>query len=388
MSSSMLTSVPVQGPSPEKAANDGRTAPVPSSVIGQRGDRIVALDALRFIAAFMVLLYHLTGRPAGGPTDAWGESVREVFPAIQKVTQFGWLGVEMFFVISGFAICMSAWGRSLGEFFRSRVVRVYPAYWAAVLLTFTVVSIWPMMRGPVRFNDMLVNLTMLHQPLGVPAMDGVYWTLWAELKFYLLFALVVWQGLTYRRVVIFCCSWTVAAAVAISLDSPLLIEITQPSAAPFFIAGVALYMIRKFGSDFTLWGIVGVSWLIGQHHAVYFPHGIVKKNVDTDQALAIAGFITLVFIVIAAIALGRLSWIRWRALTTMGLLTYPLYLLHQQIGWVLVYGFRDIFPSWVTLTLVITILLLASYLVHRLVERPLSRKLRAVLPRRLEPSRK
>ncbi|MEV6299155.1 acyltransferase [Actinoplanes sp. NPDC051861] len=372
MSSSTLTSVPSQPAAPAPA----------SQQIGQRGDRIVALDGLRFIAAFMVLLYHLAGRPAGGPTQAWGESVREVFPLLQKVTQFGWLGVEMFFVISGFAICMSAWGRSLGEFFRSRVVRVYPAYWAAVLLTFTVVSIWPMMRGNVRFNDMLVNLTMLHEPLGVPAMDGVYWTLWSELKFYLLFALVVAKGLTYQRVVTFCCAWTVAAAVAMSVDNALLTEIVQPSAAPFFVAGIAFYMIRRFGSDLTLWGIVGVSWLIGQHHAVYFPHGFAKKSVDTDQALAIAAFVTLVFVVIAAVALGRLSWIKWRALTTAGLLTYPLYLLHQQIGWVLVYGLRRELPPYVTLVLVIAILLLASYLVHRFVERPLSRRLRAALPRR------
>ncbi|MFC7533091.1 acyltransferase family protein [Actinoplanes sp. GCM10030250] len=383
MSSSTLTPVPSQPSSDPSSSSPA--APDKSGQVGRRGDRIVALDGLRFIAAFMVLLYHLAGRPTGGPSQAWGESVTEVFPQLQKVAQFGWLGVEMFFIISGFAICMSAWGRSLGDFFRSRVVRVYPAYWAAVLITFTVVSIWPMMRGPVRFNDMLLNLTMLHEPLGVTAMDGVYWTLWAELKFYLLFALVVAKGLTYRRVVTFCCAWTVAAVVAVSVDNPLLTEIVQPSAAPFFIAGIALYMVRRFGSDFTLWGIVGVSWLIAQHHAVYFPHGNVKKNVDTEQAIAITVFVTLVFVVIGAIAVGRLSWIRWRALTTAGLLTYPLYLLHQQIGWVLVYGLRRVLPTYVTLALVIAILLLAAYLVHRLVERPLSGRLRTALQHRPDP---
>lgn len=370
--SSTLTPVPSQSPPPD-------TAPSASGEIGQRGDRIVALDGLRFLAALMVVLYHMAGRPAGGPTQAWGESVTEVFPYLQRVAQFGWLGVEMFFIISGFAICMSTWGRSLGDFFRSRVVRVYPAYWAAVLITFTVVSIW---RDPVRFNDMLLNLTMLQEPLGVGGMDGVYWTLWAELKFYLLFALVVWKGVTYRRVVTFCCVWTVAAAVAVSADNPLLTEIVQPSAAPFFIGGIALYMIRRFGSDFTLWGIVGVSFLIAQHHAVYFPHGHAKSDVDTNQVIAITAFVALAFGVIALIALGRLSWIRWRVLTTAGLLTYPLYLLHQRIGWILIDGLRGVFPTYVTLALVIAILLLAAYLVHRFVERPLSRRLRNSLKRR------
>ena len=50
---------------------------------------------------------------------------------------------------------------------------------------------------------------MLQQFVNVPAVDDVYWTLFVELKFYILFATVVWFGLTYRRVVLFNVIWTV-----------------------------------------------------------------------------------------------------------------------------------------------------------------------------------
>lgn len=93
------------------------------------------------------------------------------------------------------------------EFFTSRVVRLFPAYWFAVIATTAVVTLVPGGIVRRRWSDVLVNLTMLQQPLGVPHVDGVYWTLAAELNFYLLFMLVVWRGVTYRSVLVFSLVW-------------------------------------------------------------------------------------------------------------------------------------------------------------------------------------
>jgi peptidoglycan/LPS O-acetylase OafA/YrhL len=89
----------------------------------------------------------------------------------------------------------------------------------------------------------------------------------------------------------------------------------------------------------------------------------------------------------AAIALGWLSWIRWRWLTTAGVLTYPFYLLHQKIGWTLIHGVRDFAPRYVILPAVLVIMLTAAWLLHRLVEKPLARYLRNKLapPRPPQP---
>ncbi|MGH3310540.1 MAG: acyltransferase family protein, partial [Streptomyces sp.] len=155
--------------------------------------RLRELDGLRLLAALMVCLFHYAGR-GGTVGTAWGSTPLDIFPHLSKVALYGHLGVEIFFAISGFVICMSCWGRSLGEFFRSRVVRLYPAYWAALFLVAGVGALAPQFDQPSSIPDFLVNLTMLQQPAGSPRILGVCWTLWAEARFYLLFAIfVVWK---------------------------------------------------------------------------------------------------------------------------------------------------------------------------------------------------
>lgn len=68
-----------------------------------------ALDGLRLVAALMVAAYHYGGR-GGEITKAWGSSAQQQFPTLHTYFSYGCLGVQVFFVISGFVICMSGWG--------------------------------------------------------------------------------------------------------------------------------------------------------------------------------------------------------------------------------------------------------------------------------------
>lgn len=113
---------------------------------------------------------------------------------------YGNLGVQLFFVISGFGIWMSSWGRTVADLFRSRVSRLYPAYWVAIAVITGAAVVMPSVVRHLRPDEILVNFTMLQQPVGARRVLGVYWTLWVELRFYVLFALfVVWKGADYRR---------------------------------------------------------------------------------------------------------------------------------------------------------------------------------------------
>lgn len=99
--------------------------------------------------------------PLHGSGQRLGEPAATVFPGASACAAYGWLGVEIFFVVSGFVICMSAWGRGVGEFAASRISRLFPAYWAAVLFTAGVLFAWPEVRGVKAFSDVVVNLSML-----------------------------------------------------------------------------------------------------------------------------------------------------------------------------------------------------------------------------------
>nr|WP_240948196.1 acyltransferase [Planosporangium mesophilum] len=346
-----------------------------SSPGGRTGGRLAVLDGLRLVAALAVVTYHYTYHAP----RTWGAPSTEVFSRTSLVTGYGWLGVELFFVISGFVICMSAWGRGLGRFFVSRVVRLYPAYWFAVLATTAVVAAVMVGHPRPSGTDLLVNLTMLQRPMGVPEIDGVYWTLWEELRFYLLFAIVIWRGLTYRRAVLFCLLWTVASVVVSGSPHAVLHLVVGDEFSPFFIAGIAFYLMHRFRPTILLWGIVGVSWALGLKR-VYPTAEYVARSGDRPHLwLGVVLVVTGIFAVMAAISLGWLNWIRGGWLTIAGALTYPLYLLHQEIGYVVIVRLHDRVPKWPLLIGLLAAMLLAAWLVHRLVERPLAPRLKRAL---------
>ncbi|MFI6205738.1 acyltransferase family protein [Streptomyces sp. NPDC051041] len=380
------TAVSTSRPQPVAAASvRERNAPAaPPRAAKRPGGRLRALDGLRLVAALMVAAYHYGGR-GGEVTDAWGTSPARQFPTLHEFFAYGCLGVQVFFVISGFVICMSGWGRPLASFFASRASRLLPAYWVAVVLVTAVFALPAVAYEAVSPSDALVNLTMLQQPLGADRVLGVCWTLWAEIRFYALFALcVVLPGANRHRVVLFCAGWTLAAAIAQAANEPLLDLVLMPEYAPFFIGGIGLYLVHRDRRDACAWGIVGVSWLIGQHHAVReLWHAPSVDAFSYRSSFGIVLVVTLGFAAVAAIALGWLQWANWRWLTVAGALTYPFYLVHEHLGWVVIHALhRGLhLASAPTFALTVASMLLLAWLLNRFVEEPLTPRLRSALSR-------
>jgi peptidoglycan/LPS O-acetylase OafA/YrhL len=346
------------------------------------GGRLRALDGLRLVAALMVAAYHYGGRD-GEVSEAWGSSPKVQFPTLHEFFAYGCLGVQVFFVISGFVICMSGWGRPLKSFFASRASRLLPAYWVAVAIVTAVFALPVVAYQAVSPSDALVNLTMLQMPLGVDRVLGVCWTLWAEVRFYALFALcVVLPGANRRRVIMFCAGWMLAAVIAENANMPLLDIVLMPEYAPYFIGGVGLYLVHLDRRDAYAWGIVAVSWLIGQHYAVQsLWHAAGADGFSYRSSTGIVLVVTFGFLAVAAIALGWLRRADWRWLTVAGALTYPFYLVHEHLGWVVIHALhRGLgLPSAATFALTATSMLLLAWLLNHYVEKPLTPRLRAVL---------
>jgi peptidoglycan/LPS O-acetylase OafA/YrhL len=323
----------------------------------------------------MVVFYHYVGVSNAqignqGRTEAtaWGKPTSSVFPAtMHSIAMYGWTGVELFFMISGFVICMSGWGRRPADFFVSRVVRLVPAYWAAIGLTTLVLIVFPRLSSGVRLNVVLTNLTMVQSAYGVQNLVPAFWTLFIELTFYLLFGIVAIGGVTYRRMVTFCVLWSVASiAVAGSHDTALTTLVNAPYSA-YFVAGIAFFLIHKFGSNLLLWGIVAYSWLI----SINAPRGYAPWP--------LAVVLTSFFVIMGLVATHRLDRIRWRWLPVAGALTYPLYLIHQDIGFTTIAYLRDKVPSIALVVLVYVAMLGLAWGIHRAVERPVA----PILKRRL-----
>lgn len=364
--------VPLPAPAPVSAA-EARTDP-PAARLAVK-QRLYVLDGLRLVAALMVVSYHYTGYSR---RNVWGKHVSAVFPTLHRFSSYTWIGVYLFFLISGFVICMSSWNRTPNQFISSRFVRLYPAYWVGILLTSIVLYVAPD-PAHLRPSDVLSNLTMFQSGMGVKNVDGVYWTLWAELRFYILFTLVIVLGVTYRRVMAFCLIWMAAAVFAEESHSQLLSTIVEPTYAPFFIGGVGIYLMYRFGSRPQIWLLITASWLLGQHQMVGLANGAESNTLSDISWSVCVALVTLFYAVLIAVARGGLQFFNWRWLTVAGALTYPLYLIHMNIGFLVIRHARDRISPHLLVALLVAGMLVAAYLVNRLVEEPVARRLKSWL---------
>ncbi|MFJ5261296.1 acyltransferase family protein [Streptomyces sp. NPDC088387] len=380
------TAKPESGTTPSVGVEvrPAKAVPPPHRRRNSSGGRLRALDGLRLIAALMVAAYHYGGR-GGDVNRAWGTSPQDQFPTLHSWFAYGPLGVHIFFVISGFVICMSGWGRPLRSFFASRASRLLPAYWVAVVLVAGVFALPGVAYAAVSPSDALTNLTLLQEPIGAQRVLGVDWTLWVEIRFYALFALfIVLPGADRRRVVLFCAVWTLAAAIAQASGDPTLALVLMPEYAPFFIGGMGIYLLHRDRRDALAWGIVGVSWLTGQHYAVAgLWHAHSPNEFSYRSASVIVLIVTLGLAAVLAIALGWLNWADWRWLTVAGALTYPFYLVHEHLGWVVIKVLHQDFglASWMTMGLTVAAMLTLAWLMNRYVEKRMTPWLRGVLAR-------
>ncbi len=157
--------------------------------------------------------------------------------------------------------------------------------------------------------------------------------------------------------------------------------------SPYFIAGIAFYLMYRFRPTVLLWAIVAVSFLLAQHYL----RGRLVMNLgakaDLAQGWPVRLAVLAAFALMAAIALGWFDKLQWRWLSTAGSLTYPLYLLHMYVGFTLIDLLRDRVPALVLLPGIVLLMLALSWLVHRFVERPLGRKLRTSMQKSVEEMR-
>ncbi|HEY5833039.1 acyltransferase family protein [Streptomyces sp.] len=372
-SSRVSTPLPAPAPGPAPAPAPA-SAPKPASPPERRRSRLYVIDALRLGAALLVALHHYAGtfRVDRPDNTIWGRPVSDIMPGVFRIAAYGWIGVEIFFVISGFVICMSCWDRRPRDFFVSRVIRLYPAYWFGVVFTTVVLTAYPVVWGRPNTREAFFNLSMLQSGSHVRNVDGVYWTLWSELRFYLVFLAVVATGLTYRKVVIFCCTWGALAAIAPVAGLPALSLLADPDSTWYFIAGLALYLMHRFGQDLLLWGILGLSWLMAQNE-------LARRIEHVEHVSGWRGALliyTLFLAFMAAVALGFTDRVQWKWLVTAGSLTYPFYLLHYAAGTTAIHYLHDRVDARLLIAGLIAASLLLSYFVHRFFERPVSRFLK------------
>ncbi|MEO8152856.1 MAG: acyltransferase [Rhizobacter sp.] len=284
--------------------------------------RLHGVDALRGLAAVMVVLFHFTTRYS----QKFGHLSEPAFSV-----PWGNLGVNLFFMVSGFVIFMTLDRVSRPmDFVVSRFSRLYPAYWVAAALTFLVLTVFPELGRTLSLRQALSNGLMFEGLFGVPPIDGAYWTLEVELLFYWgMFILAnsiglerpwrwlgVWLGVSL--------AYGVAGRVGVNFPYVVTNFLILPY-LPYFALGMLLYLRFK-GAPFR-WQVEGALGALAL---------LDIALIDPLFRLVFAiGFVAsfYAFVFVPRVASSRTVALMAR----LGAISYPLYLLHENIGWTVIH---------------------------------------------------
>lgn len=332
--------------------------------------RFYEIDLLRFLSAVSVVLYHYTYR-----AYAQGEYSPVAFLTLGQITRYGWLGVQLFFIISGYVVLMSAYNKTVRKFFLSRVTRLYPAYWVACTVTFLVIRFYgPHAPKPgwqsfvVTAKQYAYNMTMLYSFLGFDNIDTAYWSLEYELVFYFLIAIMLGWGLS-EHLDILLLFWLLYTAVAGPSNTTILAILFMPKYSPYFISGMLFFLIQNnIGNRRLQLGLLGVAFLLALRCVRAETHGLSDYfHQPISTAVTIAA-VTCFYVIFWLLITRRLNLSRFTWLSTLGGITYPLYLFHGNIGFVVFHCTQDVNKYAVLVGLLVAMLII-SYLVYRFIER-------------------
>jgi len=335
--------------------------------------RVVALDLIRFFAAISVVLYHYVSRPESA-----------AFPLFSEITKFGYLGVPLFFIISGYVIALSANNRTATQFAISRFVRLYPALWTGIIFTVLVTSLFT--EDQYSALQLLANATLLNEYLGYNSIDGVYWTLVVELKFYACVYLLVTFGV-FHQYRIWLSIWLGLTIIYAIFKQPFFMGwFISPGYSSFFIAGVAFFLIQSNGKNIFNYTILILSLLVSSTNGYVQAEGFLNNPSFAEKMTSVAtiwGFYLLLFF----LSTGKIDLKNRNLFVTLGALTYPLYLVHSNAGKALIDYYSLFVSEEFVIVLVIFLMLIVAWVIHLLIEKPLSTPLKNYLLRIFTPSK-
>jgi peptidoglycan/LPS O-acetylase OafA/YrhL len=329
-----------------------------------REKHLDALTGVRALAAGWVVAFHLWLN-AGHPVLVLPGVGVDLTPWVAV----GWLGVDVFFILSGFVltwqvlhargsrdaphaassaspsaarvhepgILRANFWRDAGTFIRRRALRVYPAY-LACLSVLLPLAWWGVYRTPPELGDVALHLAMFHNivPRYVDSINGVFWSMPFEWQFYLIFPLLVLPVLRART------GWLVVGAVTVAVCAKLSSTLQGPGAEiaqlPWrideFVAGMAAAAIavRCGWSPRTRTGmtwiaaaaLVAGTWVVGVRDATWWQPGAMPfvraAWIDISVASLLIGLSGSMSAIAALFASRVMVW--------LGTISYSIYLWH------------------------------------------------------------
>ncbi|MPY87929.1 MAG: DUF3473 domain-containing protein [Luteitalea sp.] len=343
---------------PAAQTDAARASSVPPTLVTRpRTQRFTYIDGLRGLGAFGVMMFHFTGhRLFETPEGNW-------LGFLRIVTEYGDLGVPVFFVISGFVIAHSV-GRTAVtpsyflNFALRRSIRLDPPYWLAIAMASALA--WVGQRLVAGYGNevptassVVAHILYVYPLLGYEAIEPVFWTLVHEVQFYVLYIVVLGalQRFSGKPLPPAAYLFMTLAATS-SLSALTLVQVNGLCLHTWymFALGVTAYYWHtsaiKTGQMVVIVGLVALAFLF------------------EPTRYKAAALVTVMSVAVTAAAGGLTSLLRNRILQFLGAISYSLYLLHGVLGWpILSIGERvsaddrAMAVAWLVLAIVVSIVM-------------------------------
>jgi peptidoglycan/LPS O-acetylase OafA/YrhL len=328
----------------------------------QRPDRSIAIDCLRAVAIIWVIEYHFVPSP---------------------LFKYGTYGVLLFFIISGYCITRSAETSKTGwHFYAKRLGRLWPALFVCGFLTTAFKHLAPELTEPDRLLTWANYLTTM---VALPTLsflrldnrfpDGAYWSLVVEFQFYAIYFALMAIGLR-RHVLLIVCVFVAFRTITSEAN-----QIGSNDFFTFFIAGMSVAALVEGRSREAAIGLA-IAFLLDLYQLRFHFSQPSAPIAPSRTLLLWAG--TAAMYAAAAYDLPKWAERLLLPLSFIGLISYPLYLIHQDVG-NMILNWANVPRSTHGTALVIRslgvpgLLAFIAWLVYRFVERNTIKPLTAVL---------
>lgn len=363
---------------------------------------VPGLDLLRFFAACIVMVFHLVFWSWAFPAGQIALASHGVanFQDWDLFAPFGWAGVQIFFVISGFVIVVSAERSSAYKFFVSRFTRLVPAVWICATIALLAWLLVDSGMRPLSLFAMYVR-SVAFFPTGA-WIDSVYWTLGVEICFYaLMFVLLITDRQRWIKPImcgiglistLFWIGYTLAAQDKHSAIFELFSRVQWSRLAQllliqhgvFFAFGVLLWshFLKKSSRGHFAWlalfAVGGCLQIAGESVLKLEKTGMSFSPL-TPCAIWLSAMLFFWIVVANNARVQQLPAWCLQLLRRLGLMTYPLYLLHSVTGGALLGAFVEWgIPTGMALAASVSIVLALSWWISKVPEPALQKSTRAL----------
>lgn len=328
------------------------------------------IEGLRGAAILLVVSFHLIFK--------FQQVYMDPSLKIPAVDQFGDIGVLIFLVISSYFVIDPAWenGFILRKFYLKKALRLWPLYAVCITITFAATHVWLLPGRTVSLKNYFLNLFFINGYINFPYVDGAHWYLTV------LISLILMVGIFYR----------------------LKIGNNDLTYLLWLFASAALQMIHP-GWTIAADILKGVSGLIGSSYVGVLVVGLMLRKISVGDSgparphrllrlekkeaiTMLAGFaytfffrgtaytvyLAAAFLLVCLCLYGRLRVFSAGPLVCLGEASYAIYLIHQNISYIVEYQLCKIMPFGIFhVVLAFCVALGGGFLIHFFLEKPIDR---------------